>query len=232
MSCSDAQLEANRLNSQKCTGPRTEEGKERSSQNAIKLGMYSGSAVIPGEDPEQYQQLRRELIESSAPAGDAELQIVERIVLNHWKLRRLSQAENFAFRDQGSDWLKARKDRKLPDTWASEALCKHITHKDTIAKVMDWSIRLENQIIRLQNTLRLMQTARRKQESQNLRNETNSETEKPQASESQELAPPLRGAFAGVRTQKEYEEQSAQLMLGLSQMLQRDNEAEPTPKSD
>ena len=44
----DRQIEANRKNAQKCTGPRTEKGRARSSQNALKTGLDAKSVRIPG----------------------------------------------------------------------------------------------------------------------------------------------------------------------------------------
>ena len=40
------QIEANRQNAQLCTGPKTEEGKARSSQNALKTGIYAKAAIV------------------------------------------------------------------------------------------------------------------------------------------------------------------------------------------
>jgi hypothetical protein len=45
------QIEANRLNSQKSTGPRSPEGKAAVRFNALKSGIDAQSQVIPGEDP-------------------------------------------------------------------------------------------------------------------------------------------------------------------------------------
>ncbi|MBL8223542.1 MAG: hypothetical protein JNL62_30200, partial [Bryobacterales bacterium] len=49
--------EQNRINSQKSTGPRTPEGKQRSSENAVKHGIYTSSIVLPGESAEEFRKL-------------------------------------------------------------------------------------------------------------------------------------------------------------------------------
>jgi hypothetical protein len=41
---------ANRANARKSTGPRTPEGKARSSRNAISHGIYCQNLLLPGED--------------------------------------------------------------------------------------------------------------------------------------------------------------------------------------
>jgi hypothetical protein len=53
----EKQNEANRINAQKSTGPRTDEGKQRSSQNALKHGLLAKRSVIPGEDPAEFDAL-------------------------------------------------------------------------------------------------------------------------------------------------------------------------------
>ena len=57
---SEAQMKASRENAKKSTGPRTPEGKARASKNALKHGLMAQDAVIPGEDPAEFDRhLRR-----------------------------------------------------------------------------------------------------------------------------------------------------------------------------
>jgi len=51
-------LQANRANARLSTGPRTPEGKQRSSRNAITHGFHARDVVIPGEDPADFTALR------------------------------------------------------------------------------------------------------------------------------------------------------------------------------
>ena len=53
----EKQTAANRRNAEKSTGPKTEAGKKRSSQNAFKHGSRSNQMIVPGEDPEQLKAL-------------------------------------------------------------------------------------------------------------------------------------------------------------------------------
>ena len=46
---SQKQIDANRRNAQKSTGPKTKEGKAKSSMNSIKYGIYSDKFLIKGE---------------------------------------------------------------------------------------------------------------------------------------------------------------------------------------
>ena len=107
-----AQIQANRSNAQKSTGPRTAEGKERASQNAIKHGLLAREAVIAGEDPEEFELYREGMIEELAPAGAVEAMLAERVVGLSWRLRRAERLQNAAFAalDEGepTDLLGAR----------------------------------------------------------------------------------------------------------------------------
>ena len=68
---SQAQIEANRRNSQKSTGPATAAGKSASSLNALKTGTYAESLLIHGEDPETLDDLAREYTPPAAPSAPA-----------------------------------------------------------------------------------------------------------------------------------------------------------------
>jgi hypothetical protein len=92
-----AQIQANRLNAQKSTGPRTTAGKERASQNAIRHGLLARDAVIQGEDPEEFEIYREGMLQDLAPAGAVETMLAERVVGLSWRLRRAERLQNAAF---------------------------------------------------------------------------------------------------------------------------------------
>jgi hypothetical protein len=87
------QIEANRRNAQKSTGPKTEEGKAKARFNALKHGMTAEVAVLPHEDNVSYEELRRTTIESYQPANGAELMLVDLIAINYWRLLRARRVE-------------------------------------------------------------------------------------------------------------------------------------------
>ena len=93
----DAQIHANRMNAQKSTGPRTDEGKATASQNAVTHGLLAQQAGIRGDDPGQFEFYRDEMLGELAPAGAMESMLAERVVGLAWRLRRAEriQAEVF-----------------------------------------------------------------------------------------------------------------------------------------
>src|ERR1700674_3984606 len=69
---SEARSAANRLNSQKSTGPRTAEGKARSSRNARKHGMRSEREKLMREDSLAFEERNRLWSASTQPENDIE----------------------------------------------------------------------------------------------------------------------------------------------------------------
>jgi hypothetical protein len=93
MSCSEAQLEANRLNAQKSTGPQTPEGKAASAGNATKHGYFSQAVLIKGEDPAEFREVLEQYVLALHPNTVVERELVERIVASIWKRMRLQKLE-------------------------------------------------------------------------------------------------------------------------------------------
>ena len=87
----------NRFNAQRSTGPRTTEGKARSSQNALKHGIYSKQLIREGEDPAEFEQLRTALRSEHQPANTTEEILVDELVHHFWRLRRFREMEGRAW---------------------------------------------------------------------------------------------------------------------------------------
>src|ERR1017187_3225536 len=69
---SEARIAANGLNAQKSTGPRTAEGKARSSQNARKHGMRSEREKLMREDSLAFEERLRRWSANTQPENDVE----------------------------------------------------------------------------------------------------------------------------------------------------------------
>ena len=89
----EAQRKANRQNAKKSTGPRTEEGKARSSQNGLKHGLLARDAVMADEDPAEYDRQFQQLEENIFPKNAIEFALVSQIADAEWRLRRLTRIE-------------------------------------------------------------------------------------------------------------------------------------------
>ena len=93
---SQKQIRANRENAKKSTGPRTEAGKKRSSQNARKHGIFVAK-IEPvqdgpiGEDPDEFYERVEMLVDSMAPRDPLEVEVATRIAGVLVKLERLDR---------------------------------------------------------------------------------------------------------------------------------------------
>src|SRR3712207_5830884 len=90
---SQKQIDANRRNAQKSTGPVTEAGKAVAKFNALRHGMTAESAVLPYEDTLAYAMLREALVGHYAPANIAEELLVDVVANSYWRLLRARRVE-------------------------------------------------------------------------------------------------------------------------------------------
>jgi hypothetical protein len=94
------QIEANRRNAHRSTGPRTEEGKRQSRRNALRHGL-SAETVIDGlEDSEDYRAFEAAVIADYDAQTAVERELVLRLASLLWRLRRIISIETDLLRIQ------------------------------------------------------------------------------------------------------------------------------------
>ena len=98
----EKQIQANRNNAKNSTGPRTEEGKSRASQNALKHGLLARGAVLPGEDPADFEAQLAALEADIQPQGALECEFVRQLADAQWRMQRLARLET-AYLNAGLD---------------------------------------------------------------------------------------------------------------------------------
>lgn len=85
-----AQIEASRNNGAKSNGPKTAEGQERSSRNAVKHGLSSNRIVIlDGESEEAWEEYQCHFIAKFQPRDFVEERLVIQMAFNQWRLERV-----------------------------------------------------------------------------------------------------------------------------------------------
>lgn len=88
---------ANRANSLKSTGPRTELGKMHSRRNAgkhlIYAEVFASSMEELGENPADFARLRASLRQAFKPQDGFEEMLVEDMIVTRWRLERARRAE-------------------------------------------------------------------------------------------------------------------------------------------
>jgi hypothetical protein len=107
------QIEANRRNALRSTGPNTEEGKRRSRQNAVRHGLCAETVVDILEDVEDYRGFEAAVIADYDARTAVERELVLRLASLLWRLRRATAIETDLLRIQG-EILRERQGR-TPD---------------------------------------------------------------------------------------------------------------------
>ncbi|HEX3742802.1 MAG TPA: hypothetical protein VHW09_02690 [Bryobacteraceae bacterium] len=101
------QIAANRRNAQKSTGPRTPEGKARSSQNALKSGIDAHAQIIHNESPAELEHLKFEYHGRFLPGTPEQRMLVDTLIDCEWLLRRFRRTE-------AELWVEGMRDRVHP----------------------------------------------------------------------------------------------------------------------
>lgn len=91
--------EAARHNGAQSQGPTTPEGKQTSSQNALKHGLNSARIIVlPNEDQAAYDQLLFDYERQYQPQGHLEIDLVHEIAASRWRLARCVRLEAAAMK--------------------------------------------------------------------------------------------------------------------------------------
>ncbi len=94
---SQKQLEANRRNAHRSTGPRTEEGKKASALNARRHNLTGQVTAMTAADRIMHDAFSASIVENLAPEGAMEIQLAQRIATDSWRLNRASAIEDNLF---------------------------------------------------------------------------------------------------------------------------------------
>lgn len=87
------QIEANRQNALKSTGPKTHAGKQRSSRNAVRHGLTAETVIDDLEDADHYQAFQRAVASGFDAETTVERELVLRLTGVLWRLRRATAIE-------------------------------------------------------------------------------------------------------------------------------------------
>jgi hypothetical protein len=105
------QIEANRRNAQKSTGPKTETGKEHSRRNAVRHGLTAETVIGLLEDAENYRQFEAAVAADYDAQSAVERELVLRLASVLWRLRRATTFETGLFEIQAEHLREYRQNR-------------------------------------------------------------------------------------------------------------------------
>jgi hypothetical protein len=107
------QIEANRRNACKSTGPITEEGKQRSRCNAVRHGLTAETVIAALEDAEDYKAFEAAIIADYDVQSAVERELVLRLASLLWRLRRATTMETGLFEIQAAYLREFRQSRQV-----------------------------------------------------------------------------------------------------------------------
>jgi len=157
----EAQINANRENAKKSTGPRTPQGKAISSRNSLVHGMTSGQFLPPGADPVEFLQLLDQFRDRFQPFDEVEDALVERLVAAEIRMRTFRYLGAGLFHYQTSvnpvPEDRNQEGRMNPLAWAFEA--DSASH-NTFTKLMRYEGALQREFSRALRELHMLQKER------------------------------------------------------------------------
>jgi len=102
---SERQIAANQANARSSTGPRTAAGKAKVSENALKHGLTGRQVVLPNENPDDFEFFRAALLSRLDPKDAFEGALVEKIITDFWRQRRIPILEAALYRRDSAELL-------------------------------------------------------------------------------------------------------------------------------
>jgi len=166
-----AQINANRQNAQKSTGPRSPEGKAVVAKNAVKHGLFALESVIKGEKQADFDLFRDEMIAELAPAGAVESMLAERFVSLSWRLARVERIQDQAIDAMIDKQLnsplarmaegmlpkslrKQNTDGQEADLTLGKVAIKDFSNSRVLERLLMYERRIENSMLKTMDELR------------------------------------------------------------------------------
>jgi hypothetical protein len=116
------QIDANRRNALRSTGPKTEVGKQASRRNAVRHGLTAETVIGALEDAEDYKAFEAAITADYDAQSAVERELVLRLASVLWRLRRATTMETGLFEIQAQHF---RDDRPI---------FKLLTHSDAVGR--------------------------------------------------------------------------------------------------
>jgi hypothetical protein len=160
-------IKINRTNSQLSTGPKTSEGKQRSSLNALRHGLTGQIVVMPNEDLNAYQLHLNSFTDEYSPKGATEANLVQALADTSWRLNRVAALETNLL-TLGMTHQTPFTDAPQPVQDAMSIVASLESQSKALSNLSLHSQRLSRQFERTVAQLRDLQKARRMKEDSDL----------------------------------------------------------------
>ena len=158
------QTEANRENAQRSTGPRTPEGKSKSSKNALKHGLTAAQLVLPTESQDDFDEHAAQLRDEHDPSTPTEHLLVDQLITASWRLRRARIIETTYYQQRATEVARYPDDPPHVITTIFRLCDKQL---DSLARQ---EARIERSFYRALHELQKLKKERQKESSEKVQN--------------------------------------------------------------
>src|ERR1022692_2139760 len=146
------------------TSGRTQEGKARSSMNALRHGLTARVVVLPTEDMDAYQAFSKEIVDSLDAQTPVERQFAQTVADNQWRINRIRSIEDGML---GMGHFEAAGNFDCPTSEIHSAMTAARAFRDDSKSFVNLSIyeqRLHRSMKESLRQLRELQTERRERQ--------------------------------------------------------------------
>ena len=196
----EAQINANRENAQKSTGPVTAEGKAAVAQNALKHGLFAVQDVVPTENQAEFDSMREQMLADLAPVGPMETLLAQRAFSLAWRLQRAQTMQAQVTEDMVESHIlhlqvnlgrqKPKEPRYAPEYLALGRIAKEDwCSSRLIERLFEYERRIEKSLYKTIAQLRAMQLMRQMAQADEAQQPIQADAKANSAKQSQSGAP-------------------------------------------
>jgi hypothetical protein len=168
-----AQLDANRQNAQKSTGPKTPDGKDKVAKNALKHGLLARRFFIGPEQQDAFDKFRSNVRDDLNPVGPVQSTLADRIADLAWRLTQCRDTHTSvlnalignkprfsnAYRPDNFETLREVEDYLLASTTIAD-----FTGSTILDRLAAYEHRIERGLYAAQKEFRALRTFRAKED--------------------------------------------------------------------
>ena len=154
------------LNSLKSTGPKSKEGKQRSSMNALKHNLSGQHLILQETEVAAYVRMSTAMLQDLCPNSEPERQIAQKIIDTNFRLNRIAAIENnlFSFGIFENETQTDHDDRI--EVMAAQTRA-WVTQSTSFENLGRYEARLSRQLIKYQQEFERLQAERRRNQAFN-----------------------------------------------------------------
>jgi len=156
------QIQANKNNAKKSTGPKTPEGKAKSAQNATTHGLTASHDVIKGESQQEFDAHKQAFLDVLDPQNAVEDFLADRAASLAWRLKRATRIERQMLDGFAADMQFLRRQRPPwdypassddPDLTLGTAVRRDLDNDKTLDRFKLYERRIESSFFKSLNAL-------------------------------------------------------------------------------